>query len=141
MTRKRLWTSVFLSVLALLAAAVAVHAASPGATIKIAPSVALANPPTSVVVTVSYSCLPSQYPFGQVSVDQAQTDSSVSGGRIDVFAFGYFQPNCDGKAHRAVVLASTYYGEGSFVPGVAGANAYVYSGAVYASTQVQVKIT
>jgi hypothetical protein len=134
-------TSVLLSlvVLALLAAGVAAHAASPAATIKIAPGAALANPPTAVIVTVTYSCLPSAYTFGNVNLDQSQTGSSASGGRFDVFGSGYFQPVCDGKTHRANVVVSSF--EGAFVRGVAGASASVDSGAVSASTQAKVKIS
>jgi len=126
------------AILAVLATAVVVHAASAGATIKIAPAATLANPPTSIIVTVDYSCLPSQFSFGDVQVDQSQPTEAASGSRTDVFGFGSFQPTCDDKSHRASVVVTSF--SGSFIPGSAGASAFVASGAVFAQTQNEISI-
>jgi hypothetical protein len=126
------------AVLAVLATALVAHAASAGATIKIAPAASLANPPNSVIVTVDYSCLPSGFNYGSVSVDQSQPGGTASGGRTDVFGFGSFQPTCDDRSHRADVVVSSF--GGAFVPGTAGAGAFVASGAVYSNTSNEISI-
>ena len=96
MTAKMMRASALLSVAALAALAIGVvaHAASPAATIKIAPGAQLTNPPTAVIVTVDYSCLPSSNAFGSVNIDQSQAGNAASGGRFDVFGSGFFQPTC-----------------------------------------------
>jgi hypothetical protein len=116
------------------------HAAAPGATIKLSPNAVLANPPNSVIVDVDYSCQPSSFSFGDVNVDQSQTTGGASGTRTDVFGSGYFQPTCDDKSHRASVVVSTFFGGGSFVPGSAGASAFVGSGVTYANTSNEITI-
>lgn len=126
------------AVLAVLATALVAHAASAGATIKIAPSASLANPPNSVIVTVDYSCQPSGFNFGSVNIDQSQPVGGASGSRTDVFGFGNFQPTCDDKSHREVVVVSSF--GGTFVPGTAGASAFVASGAVFANTTAEITI-
>lgn len=126
------------AVVAVLATALVAHATSPGATIKIAPTAALANPPNSIIVTVDYSCLPSAFSFGNVQVDQSQSSGTASGGRTDVFGFGSFNPICDDKTHRAVVVVSTF--GGTFVPGTAGASAFIDAGAVFANAQAEISI-
>jgi len=143
----RVWVSLLITiaVLTLLATTLVVRAAAPGATIKLGPSGKLANPANSVIVSVTYSCLPSQFSYGSVSNDQSQASGAASSSRVDVFGFGYFQPVCDDRSHKADVVVSTYdyyyYGAGgTFKTGSAGASAYVYSGAVYADTQVELNI-
>lgn len=141
--RKRIWLSSVLSfaVLTLVATALVAHASAPGATLKIAPNAALANPPNSVIVSVTYSCVPSNYTYGFVSVDQLPAAPVASGSRDDVFGFGNFQPVCDYKSHRAdVVVSSSWWNPGTFTTGPAGASASVYSGVVYASTSAKVTI-
>jgi len=128
------------AVLTVLATLLAAHAAAPGATIKLASNATLANPPNSVIVDIDYSCQPSSFGFGSVSIDQSQMTGGASGSRIDVFGSGYFQPTCDDKSHRASVVVSTYFGGGSFVPGSAGANAFVGSGVTYANTSNEITI-
>lgn len=117
---------------------VVVNAASAGATIKIGPTATLANPPNSVLVTVDYSCLPSQFSFGEVQVDQAQSGPPASGSRTDVFGFGSFQPTCDDKDHRAVVIVTAF--SGSFTKGTAGASAFIDSGAIFANASNEISI-
>jgi hypothetical protein len=126
------------AILAMLTTALAVHAASAGATIKIAPSATLANPPTSIIVVVNYSCLPSEFSFGQVEVDQSQPAGVASGSRTDVFGFGSFQPTCDDKTHRASVVVTSF--SGSFISGSAGASAFVASGVIFANAQSEISI-
>jgi hypothetical protein len=142
--RKRIWLSSVLSfaVLTLVATALVAHASAPGATIKIAPNAALANPPNSVIVSVTYSCVPSNYTYGFVAVDQLQAAPVASGSRGDVFGFGNFQPVCDDRSHRADVVVSSawWWNPGTFTTGRAGVNASVYSGVVYASTSAEVTI-
>jgi hypothetical protein len=128
------------AIFTVFATLLAAHAAAPGATVKLAPSAALANPPNSVIASVSYSCQPSSFGYGYVNVDQSQATGGASGSRIDVFGFGYFQPTCDDKTHRASVVVSTYFSGGSFVPGSAGASAFVGSGVTYANTSNEITI-
>lgn len=137
---KRVWLSLLiaLTVLFVLGTSLVARASSAGAMIKIAPAATLANPPTAVIVTVTYSCLPSQFGFGSVSVDQSQAATGASGSRIDVFGFGNFQPVCDDKAHRADVVVSAF--GGTFITGTAGASAFVASGVVFANTQIELNI-
>jgi hypothetical protein len=78
--------------------------------------------------------------FYSARLDQSQSVSAASGSRIDVFGFGFFQPTCDDKSHKANVVVSSFFGGGSFTTGSAGANASVYSGAVYANSQVELNI-
>ena len=127
------------AVAAMLATALVAHAASAGATIKVSSTAALANPPSSVIVSIDYSCLPSAFSFGQVTVDQSQATTPASGSRIDVFGFGSFNPTCDDKTHKANVVVSTFDGS-AFVPGTAGVSAFVASGAVFAQAQNEVSI-
>src|SRR5215467_6949891 len=132
MTYRRLTAlPVVAALAAVLATVVVVHAASAGATIKLNTNATLANLPNSIIVTVDYSCLPSQFSFGQVSVDQSQPVGVASGSRTDVFGFGSFQPTCDDKLHHDSVIVSTGFFGGTFVPGSAGASAFVASGAVF----------
>jgi hypothetical protein len=131
------------AILAVLSTTVVAHATSAGATIKLAPDAALANPPNSIVVTVDYSCLPSQFSFGAVQIDQSQPASVASGPRNDVFGFGSFQPTCDDKMHHDSVVVTAgfgFFGGGTFVPGTAGATAFVSSGAVSAQTSSEITI-
>jgi len=142
---KRIWFASLVPVLTILlvAGGHAVLASSPGATIKLAPKAALANPPSSVIVGVDYSCLPSQFSFGSVSIDQSQTTSVASGSRVDVFGFGNFQPVCDDKTHHADVVVSTwswFYPPSTFIPGGASASAFVGSGAAYANDSAEITI-
>jgi hypothetical protein len=136
--RPRLSIPVLAAILAVLGTTLVVHAAPAGATIKIEPTVTLANPPTSVIVTVDYSCQPSLFSFGQVTVDQLQPGTAASGSRNEVTAFGGFSPTCDDKTHRASVVASAF--GGSFIPGPANASAFVGSGATFAQAQNEVSI-
>ena len=136
--RQRYSLLVAVAIVAVLGTALVAHAASAGATIKIAPTAALANPPSSVIVSVDYSCVPSAFSFGQVTVDQSQPTGAASGGRVDVFGFGSFNPTCDDKTHHASVIVSTF--QGSFVPGSAGASAFVAAGAVFAQASNEVSI-
>lgn len=141
--RKRLLLSTVLSCVAftVLATALVAQASAPGATIKLSPNAALASPPSSVIVSVTYSCQPSAFTFGGVSVDQSQTVSSASGSRIDVFGFGNFQPICDDRSHRAdVVVSTSFWSPGTFIAGQAAASAFVYSGVVYANTTAELTI-
>jgi hypothetical protein len=126
------------AIVAVLGTSMVVHAASAGATIKLGPSGTLANPPNSVVVTVQYSCIPSQFNFGEVQIDQSQPVGPASGSRTDVFGFGGFQPTCDDKTHHDQVVVTAF--GGSFVPGTAGASAFVGSGAVFAQTTAEISI-
>jgi len=127
-----------IAILAVLATALAAHAASAGATLKIGPTATLANPPTSIIVSVDYSCVPSSFSFGQVEVDQSQPAGAASGSRTDVFGFGSFQPTCDDKTHHASVVVTSF--SGSFIRGSAGASAFVASGAVFANAQNEISI-
>lgn len=136
--RQRYSLLVAIAIVAVLGTALVAHAASAGATIKIGPTAALANPPSSVIVSVDYSCLPSAFSFGQVTVDQSQTAGVASGGRVDVFGFGSFNPTCDDKTHHANVIVSAF--GGSFVRGTAGASAFVSTGAVFAQASNEVSI-
>jgi hypothetical protein len=137
----RRFVIVPVATLAVLASVLVAHATAPGATIKIAPNATLANPPNSVIVDVDYSCQASSFGFGNVSVDQSQMVGGASGSRIDVIAYGYFQPVCDDKTHHASVVASIYYFfGGSFVPGTASASAFVGSGTAYANTSNEITI-
>jgi hypothetical protein len=143
MKNKRVWLSMVLSLAALsvIATTVVARASSPGATIKLGPDAHLANPPSSVIVSVTYSCQPSAFfSYGNVSVDQVQTFGGASGSRIDVFGSGYFQPTCDDRSHRTDVIVSTFFYGGSFTPGTAGASAFVASGVTYANTQIELTI-
>lgn len=144
MKGNRVWfaTLVPVALIAVVVTALAVQAASPGATIKPASNATLANPPTSVIVTVDYSCLPSQFSFGSVDVDQSQIVGGASGSRIDVFGFGEFQPVCDDRARKqdVVVTAEGFYGPSTFEAGSAGASAFVASGAAFANAQVELNI-
>jgi len=137
-SRHRYSLLVLVAILSVLGTTLVVHATSAGATIKIEPTATLANPPTSVIVVIDYSCLPSAFSFGQVTVDQFQSGSAASGGRFDVQGFGGFQATCDDKTHHASVIVTAF--NGSFVPGTAGASAFVGAGAVFASTQNEVSI-
>ena len=134
----RPWLVLSTALLAAVATTLVVHAASAGATVKIGPTATLANPPNSVIVTVTYSCLPSSFSFGQVEVDQSQPGGTASGARNDVFGFGFFNPTCDDKNHRASVIVTAF--GGTYVPGTAGASAFVGSGAVFASDQAEITI-
>ena len=138
--RSRAWYSFLVSgaVLAVLMTTLVAHAASAGATIKIAPSAALANPPNSVIVGIDYSCVPSAFAFTQVTVDQAQPAGGASGGRIDVFGFGGFNPTCDDKTHHASVIVTAF--SGTFVRGTAGASAFLGAGAVFAQASSEITI-
>lgn len=137
----RRWYSLLVAgaVMMVLATGLVAHAASAGATIKLSSNATLANPPSSVIVTVDYSCMPSSFSFGQVNIDQSQTTGPASGSRTDVFGFGSFQPTCDDKTHKAAVVVSTFDGS-AFVPGTAGASAFVASGVVFANTSVEISI-
>lgn len=136
--RGRLSVLIPAALVAVLATVLVAHATSPGATIKIEPTAALANPPTSIIVTVDYSCVPSGFSFGQVSVDQAQSIGAASGGSTDVFGFGSFNPTCDDKTHHAVVVVSSF--GGTFVQGTAGASAFVGGGVTFANTSAEISI-
>ena len=140
--RPRVRISLLLTtvVVTILATSLVARAAAPGDTIKLDSTGSLASPPNSVVVNVSYSCQPSQFAFGSVNIDQSQTVGGASGSRQEVFGFGSFQPTCDDKTHKAVVVVSTGFFGGSFVPGSAGASAFVASGAVFANTQIELSI-
>ena len=136
--RQRYSLFVVVAVLAVLGTTLAVHAASAGATLKIGPTATLANPPQSVIVAVDYSCMPSAFTFGQVSVDQSQPGTAASPGRVDVQGFGSFQPTCDDKTHHASVIVTAF--NGSFIQGSAGASAFVFSGAVFAQASNEISI-
>lgn len=136
--RMRSAIPVSTAILAVLATALVVHAASAGATIKLAPTATLANPPTSIIVSIDYSCQPSAFSFADVQVDQSQPAGAASGSRTDVFGFGSFQPTCDDKAHHASVVVTSF--SGSFIQGSAGASAFVASGAVFAQAQNEISI-
>ena len=140
--RFRLWISLLVSVgvLTILATTLVARAAAPGATIKLDSTATLANPPSSVIVTLDYSCQPSQFEFGQVEVDQSQVVGGASGSRTDVFGFGSFQPTCDDKSHRTTVVVTTFFGGGSFTSGSAGASAFVASGVTFANTSIELSI-
>ena len=145
MKKKRVWIFVLipLAVLTVLATALVARAATPGATVKLSPYASLANPPNSVIVSLDYSCLPSQFSFGSVSVDQSQIVGGASGARVDVFGYGNFTPTCDDKSHKANVVVSSfsfYGGPGYFTPGSASASAFVASGAAYANTTAELSI-
>lgn len=141
--KKQMWFASLVPVAAGLVAAGALvaEASAPAASIKLANNAALANPANSVIVHVSYSCMPSQFTYGGVNVDQSQVVGGASGTRIEVFGFGNFQPTCDDKSHQADVVVTTgwWYG-GSFTTGAASANAYVYSGATGAQSQAEINI-
>ena len=136
--RNRVWLLVFLAVLTVLATALVAHASAPGATIKLGSNATLANPPSSVIMSVDYSCQPSAFSFASVNIDQSQPAGVASGSRVDVFGFGSFQPICDGKSHHATVVVTANFG--SFTTGNAGASAFVASGAVFASTSTELSI-
>jgi hypothetical protein len=126
------------AILAVLATALVAHAASAGASIRIGSNAALANPPTSLIVSVDYTCLPSSFSFGQVEVDQLQPGGAASGSRNEVFGFGSFQPICDDRSHRDQIVVTSF--SGSFIPGTAGASAFIASGAVFANASSEISI-
>lgn len=142
-TRIRLASLVPAAALVVAAGSIAVHASSAASTVKLAPNASLANPPNSVIVGVDYSCMPSQFSYGSVNVDQSQSTGAASGSRIDVSGFGNFQPVCDDKAHHAEVIVSSwswFYPPSSFIAGPASASAFVGSGAAYANTSAEIAI-
>lgn len=138
----RRFVIVPVATLGVLATVLVAHATAPGATMKIAPDATLVNPPTSVIVDIDYSCQPSSFSYGSVNVDQSQIIGGASGSRVDVFGFGYFQPVCDDKTHRAsvVVTTNTYYFGGSFAPGTASASAFVSSGVTFVNVSNEITI-
>ena len=136
--RQRYSLMVSVAILAVVGTVLVAHAASAGATIKIAPTAALANPPSSVIVSVDYSCVPSAFAFTQVTIDQSQPGVAASGGRVDVFGFGSFNPTCDDKTHHANVVVTSF--GGSFIRGTAGASAFISTGAVFAQASNEVSI-
>lgn len=144
MKKKRVWISALipLAVLTVLATALVARAAAPAATIKLAPAAALANPPSTVIVSVDYSCQPSQFSYASVNVDQLQIVGGASGARVDVFGYGFFTPTCDDRSHKANVVVSSFgfYGPANFTPGSASASAFVGSGAAYANTSAEISI-
>lgn len=145
MKSKRLWFASLVPVAAalLVAGGLAAEASPPGATVKVATNATLASPPSSVIVGIDYSCMPSQFSFASVSIDQSQFVGGASGSRVDVFGFGNFQPVCDDKSHHAEVVVSSFYGfygPSTFTAGGATASAFVASGAASAQTSAEINV-